>query len=602
MLTVLFSIALLLTFVFTYYAAYQTYLQSEQKVIAGHFSDMATGGRALVQSNIARLTDGAQNSAQRLSYLTPNSTALSNYFMQNLPCTGAQGATVETEDGSIIYDGTGAYASVGSCTRIGDGTAPQVRASYYIAFSDTIREAFESGDDYVLSGLRPYRQSGQYFCVAVPFKLKDGRSAVLALFYPQSVLNDLMDLFPSSETARMCIMDSNGNFVATQTKLPKWVMEGQFMLDSVESNRLTTVSSLTDGNKYVVYAKAIGLNDWYIIYAMPQTVLNSQIQAGSDRIHLFGTICLLFGIIFFGVGLYRNRVRSRKLELFREKFRIATLQSARAAFEYDKKEGCIRLISECEHIHFPKERMTLSELAACIHPADRALYGQSVIELRRDNTTSTNVRIIHFASDDVYRWYHVTATRLADRDAGKALTIGTVEDIDESEKERLALMQKATTDCLTGLCNRAETEQSIRERLAQLGKNDHSVFAILDLDDFKHINDLYGHDCGDRALIFFAEKLRTTFRFGDVIGRLGGDEFIVYMPLTSDKQVLEHRIGELMDSLKMGRSDDADLPPITCSVGCCIATQGDEFEDLYKTADAALYESKTRGKGLSTIA
>ena len=163
-------------------------------------------------------------------------------------------------------------------------------------------------------------------------------------------------------------------------------------------------------------------------------------------------------------------------------------------------------------------------------------------------------------------------------------------------------MQKATTDCLTGLCNRAETEQSIRERLAELGKNDHSVFAILDLDDFKHINDLYGHDCGDRALIFFAEKLRTTFRFGDVIGRLGGDEFIVYMTLTSDKQVLAHRIGELMDSLKMSRSDDADLPPITCSVGCCIANQGDEFEDLYKTADAALYESKTRGKGLSTIA
>lgn len=600
-LAVVFSILLLIAFFIIYYGAYETYIASEQKVTVSHFSEMTTGGRALVQSYIGRLTDGAEGTAGVLSYLSPDNTTFSYYFMQELPNRGAQGAVVETADGTVIYNGAGSFPDDHHRTRGQNGKLVETQIAYWAAFSATISEAFETENGYAISGLQDCGGT-KYFCLAVPVKLRDGRSAALALFYPQSVLNELMDQAPTSNTARMCIMDSNGNFVAMQTMQEKWVTANQFILDSETSNRLTTVTSLSDNKQYVVYAKSIGINDWYILYAMPKDVLEAQTQAGSNRIHLFGTICLLFGIVVFGIGLYKNRVRSHHLDLFREKFRIATLQSARAAFEYDKKKDSICLISECEHIHFPKEKMTLSELAACVHPADRAAYGQSVIELRRDNTTATNVRCIHFADDDVYRWYHVTATRLADKGAGSAITIGTVEDIDESEKERLVLAQKATTDCLTGLCNRAETEQIIKKRLSELSNDERSVFAIFDLDDFKKINDVYGHDCGDRALLFFADKLRGTFRFDDVIGRLGGDEFVVYMSLTGDKKVLERRIQEFMDSLQMRRSDDAGLPPITCSVGCCIAARGDNFEDLYKHADTALYESKTRGKGLATIA
>ena len=600
-LGVILPILLGLAFFFAYFGAYETYLTSEQKITAAHFSEMATGGRALVQSYVGRLTDSAEGTAKVLYYLSPDSTSLTYYFAQNLPGSGAKGAVVELSDGSVLYNGAGSFSDKHRRTRGNGESLSEAQFPFYSAFSSTIREAFDTQEHFAISGLQTCGND-QYFCLAVPVTLRDGSRAALALFYPQSVLNELMDQAPTSETARMCIMDSVGNFVAMQTMQQKWVTADQFMLDSETSDRLTTVTSLSDNKQYVVYAKSIGINDWYILYAMPKTVLDAQLQAGSNRIHLFGTLCLLFGILVFGIGLYKNRVRSHHLDLFREKFRIATLQSARAAFEYDKKKDSIYLISECEHIHFPKEKMTLAELAACVHPADRAAYGQSVIELRRDNTTATNVRCIHFASDDVYRWYHVTATRLADKGAGSAITIGTVEDIDENEKERLELAQRATTDCLTGLCNRAETEQIIKKRLSELAKDDHSVFAILDLDDFKKINDVYGHDCGDRALIFFAEKLRATFRYGDVIGRLGGDEFVVYMTLTSDKKVLERRIQDLMDSLKMRRADDEDLPPITCSAGCCIAARGDSFEELYKIADAALYESKLKGKGLATIA
>ena len=75
------------------------------------------------------------------------------------------------------------------------------------------------------------------------------------------------------------------------------------------------------------------------------------------------------------------------------------------------------------------------------------------------------------------------------------------------------------------------------------------------------------------------------------------------MTLTSDRKVVERRIQELMESLKMRRAgDNNEMPNITCSIGCCIASKGDSFEVLYKRADGALYESKTLGKGLATIA
>lgn len=598
---VLFVLSLILViffFVFVYYGAYESYVASEHQITTAHFSEMAGSGRALLQNYIGRLTDGAMDCAQILSYLQPESSSFSSYLLRNLQIRGAAGAAVELQDGTILYSSASVYLETRQ--RPSGNASASTQHIYYSVFSDTVQEAFETKIGCALSDLKLCGGT-HYFCLAVPFSLKDGRSAVLTLFYPQSALNEPLNQAPSSQNSRMYILDSSGDFVASQTAQEEWLSPSQFLHNTVTGNQLTAIRSLLDSKQYIVYAKSAGLNNWYILYVMPKAVLDAQLQAGSERIHLFGTLGLLFGIVVFGVGLRKNRIRARHLELFREKFRIATLQSARAAFEYDKKTDHIRLISECEHIHFPKESLSLTELAACVHPEDRPAYGQSVLELRRDNATATNVRCIHFSNDGVYRWYHVTATRLSSKGEGKALTIGTVEDIDESERERLDLAQKATTDCLTGLYNRAETERIIQKHLSALADGDHAAFAIFDLDHFKEINDVYGHKCGDRALLFFAEKLRGAFRFGDVVGRLGGDEFLVYMTATGESRMLEHRMQEFMDSLKVRREDEKALPPVSCSAGCCIARCGSSFEQLYKAADAALYESKTKGRSLLTI-
>ena len=357
------------------------------------------------------------------------------------------------------------------------------------------------------------------------------------------------------------------------------------------------LDSAPDGEKYYTLSKKLGINNWIVVYMAPKGLIDEKSHMGIKQLYIFGSAVLALLLIMLVIGIYSYNVRSANLLIYQKKFRIATSQSARAAFEYDKRTDRLTLISECEHISLPKPYISLVELSNLVHPYDRGLYGQAVAELRIDGTTSKTVRVSHFAGTDDYKWYNVTATRLTDRGEGKALTIGTVEDIDEREKERLVLYERATTDCLTGLCNRAETERRINMRLKNLEENEHSAFALMDLDDFKNINDEFGHDFGDRALAFFSEKLRATFRFGDVIGRLGGDEFVVYMTLTSDQKVVKQRLKELMEGLKMPSDDNSkSLPVISCSVGCCMASKGDTFDVLYKHADNSLYKSKTLGK------
>lgn len=115
---------------------------------------------------------------------------------------------------------------------------------------------------------------------------------------------------------------------------------------------------------------------------------------------------------------------------------------------------------------------------------------------------------------------------------------------------------------------------------------------ILDLDDFKKINDNYGHLVGDRALKILTDTLMATFRRRDIIGRLGGDEFLVFIKSVTSREILDKRMKELFVSL--AQTEELNL---TCSVGICIMErEGFSYEEGLKKADTALYKSKKEGK------
>ncbi len=155
---------------------------------------------------------------------------------------------------------------------------------------------------------------------------------------------------------------------------------------------------------------------------------------------------------------------------------------------------------------------------------------------------------------------------------------------------------RSRQDLLTGLCNKLTFENDVKAALESRKMEDVAVLLIFDFDNFKYVNDRYGHQMGDAALKAFADILIRCFRSNDILGRIGGDEFMVYMQgMTKDNversdEIAQEVLQELC-SLKLGEAGS-----FSCSIG--IGTDGTDcsFQELYQLTDRALYEAKVRGK------
>ena len=154
---------------------------------------------------------------------------------------------------------------------------------------------------------------------------------------------------------------------------------------------------------------------------------------------------------------------------------------------------------------------------------------------------------------------------------------------------------KSSLDLLTGLYNKMSFEEEAKKFLAEREPDEKCALFIFDFDDFKHVNDHYGHKTGDEALKYFGKLLRKSFRDGDIIGRIGGDEFMtIFIGEISEKGIADRcdRIKKAMSEFQYG-----DLTGISCSIGVVVDNECMcSFDELYRLGDDALYEAKARGK------
>lgn len=165
-------------------------------------------------------------------------------------------------------------------------------------------------------------------------------------------------------------------------------------------------------------------------------------------------------------------------------------------------------------------------------------------------------------------------------------------EISEINQQLQALLQK---DPLTGLLNKVAFEGRVRAYLAQ--EPAALTLLIVDLDDFKDINDKYGHPCGDHVLRETAACLRDAFARADGVGRIGGDEFAAVLFGSSERRAIEQYGETLGQALSRISWQGAPLG-VRCSIGACRAdSSAADYAQLYREADDALYEAKRLGKG-----
>ncbi|WP_280564226.1 GGDEF domain-containing protein [Chromohalobacter sp. 48-RD10] len=170
------------------------------------------------------------------------------------------------------------------------------------------------------------------------------------------------------------------------------------------------------------------------------------------------------------------------------------------------------------------------------------------------------------------------------------------------ERDRMADL--VITDHLTGLPNRAGLEQYI-ERLMRAREGGAPLFslAVLDIDHFKAINDTFGHDIGDRILVWLSERLAQYLRDGDLVARVGGEEFVIVMPWAQAKQA-QKVVERVRANIGKGRVPVTDGQTIAVTVSAGLGEQrpGEAFGELFRRVDTALYAAKHAGRDQTHLA
>src|SRR5215210_1919464 len=241
-------------------------------------------------------------------------------------------------------------------------------------------------------------------------------------------------------------------------------------------------------------------------------------------------------------------------------------------------------------------RVASKPFSAYLHPEDEAWARDLCMASGcRAKRSSREIRVRH--ADGSWRWFEAVAADLLDDPDVRGVAI-YLHDVTGGRKLRNQLAHRAFHDPLTGLPNRALFEDRIKHALARAERHRGPVTVLfVDLDDFKAVNDRFGHEVGDKLLGAVGRRLEETLRPGDTVARLGGDEFAVLIEDGGETRAATRTMGRLARALRRPIAVEGRTMFVTASVGGASGESGtDGVEDLIRKADAAMYRAKRAGK------
>ena len=301
----------------------------------------------------------------------------------------------------------------------------------------------------------------------------------------------------------------------------------------------------------------------------------------------------------------RIKATHHRLQATVDRNQVLIDQSGGIVFEWDLVTDHMTLSPRWEK-HFGYVPVTKNYgaqlgISTHFHPDDLPAIQDLIRQVRtRSATVSVDVRIA--GRDAKYLWTRITATSCTDENGNIARIVGMLQDVDALKRAEFALKERAEQDALTKLYNKASTQQLVTEYLSVRQPDSLSALLLLDLDNFKLINDRYGHLYGDAVLAQVGQTLKKTFRSQDVIGRIGGDEFLVLLRDIPNEELVTNRCRQLVDTLRQLLREHVPQLNVSCSIGAAlIPGHGTSYVDLFRHADSALYASKARGKNTWTL-
>lgn len=217
---------------------------------------------------------------------------------------------------------------------------------------------------------------------------------------------------------------------------------------------------------------------------------------------------------------------------------------------------------------------------------------EEILKKVSDSVKNTNILDYEFRIKNKYGhtlWIHDIATYNPEDD----LFYVVIMDITYRENILQNISKSSEMDSLSNLLNRGALEKQIKNKISSKKTKSQAMF-LIDLDNFKKLNDTMGHQVGDEVIKVVGEKLKTIFNKNFILGRLGGDEFVIYLDNPSSEKILHQYMKNILNSLNLSSNNIT----IESSIGAVYDSKKIySFEELYRISDIALYEVKNEKKG-----
>jgi diguanylate cyclase (GGDEF)-like protein/PAS domain S-box-containing protein len=301
-------------------------------------------------------------------------------------------------------------------------------------------------------------------------------------------------------------------------------------------------------------------------------------------------------VVLTAMAVVRQVGAARELRNHERRFR-SLVQNSYDVVTINEPDGTITYMSGGSQRMFGRtpDQRAGRNITELIHPDDKEVTKGYFRDLaaRPGATVLWRSRLRH--ADGSWRWIEVLSTNMLDEPSVRGIVSNT-RDITEAHDLAERLSYEASHDVLTGLANRSLFQERVAMGTARcrdgLGMN----VVLVDLDNFKTVNDTLGHAAGDALLVTVAERLRSTVRAEDTVARLGGDEFAILLEDIPSAAV-ERVVSDIIETLREPVVVDGIELRVQASFGIVDGVDGDGAGDLLRRADIAMYEAKARGEG-----
>lgn len=318
--------------------------------------------------------------------------------------------------------------------------------------------------------------------------------------------------------------------------------------------------------------------------AHKETLLSFLISNPQQAAMVSAVMILLFIVIALLMGRFKDIRNNRIRSLENARYEQISQLSNEYLFEYD---------IEADRLKLPEKTAEFLRLPRVIEQV--ALFGDkgSLISciLKAENTSEEF--LVKMPSGNQH-WIRIITKRITDNENNPIYVVGKFIDIQREKEEKEWLLNKAQKDSLTGVYNTLSFREQVNHILETKKTGYYGLF-VLDIDHFKEVNDTYGHYTGDYVLENIGEILKNTMDEKDVVGRLGGDEFLIFILYDGDIWKVEERCRQLQKEI--GKiSFENQKNPITASIGVALVNAGENYDFLYQIADNALYDVKNKNR------